>query len=141
MLLEPASLPDDAQSLKQIILSLRPQNDHLQEMVRLLKSELFGGKSESLPAVNHNQPQLFGPNDPVEPMGSDEGIIIPEHTRKRGGRKPLPEDLPPVEVVHDLPEGEKRCACGAGMRCLCTVNRRSSTGWGLNCRGQPQPTG
>jgi len=34
MFSESTNLPDDAQSLKQIIFSLQLQNDHLQEMVR-----------------------------------------------------------------------------------------------------------
>jgi transposase len=111
----PTSLPDDAQSLKQIIFSLQLQNDHLQEMVRLLKNELFGRKSESLPEANSNQLQLFGPNAAVEPISSDEQIVVPAHTRKNRGRKPLPKDLPRVEVVHELAEEDKRCACGAQM--------------------------
>ena len=30
----------------------------------------------------------------------------------RGKRKPLPAELPRVEVVHELPEHELTCACG-----------------------------
>ena len=45
----------------------------------------------------------------------EEEIAIAGHTRKKGGRKPLPEDLPRVEVVHDIPEEEKTCACGCKM--------------------------
>lgn len=115
MLSEPNNLPDDAQSLKQIISSQQQQIDYLQEMVRLLKNELFGRKSEALPAVNPNQLQLFNPDEPAEPVQSDEDIVVPEHTRKKRGRKPLPEDLPRVEVLHDIPEAEKRCACGAEL--------------------------
>lgn len=32
--------------------------------------------------------------------------------QRRGGRKPLPDNLPRVEIVHDLPSSEKQCACG-----------------------------
>jgi transposase len=115
MLSEPNNLPDDAQSLKQIISSQQQQIDYLQEMVRLLKNELFGRKSEALPAVTSNQMPLFDSNAPVEPIEKDEELAIPAHTRKKRGRKPLPEDLPRVEVVHDLPEEEKHCACGADL--------------------------
>ena len=31
------------------------------------------------------------------------------HCRKKGGRKPLPTHLPRVEVIHELPEAERRC--------------------------------
>ena len=115
MLLEPNNLPDDTQSLRKIIFSLQQQNEYLQEMVRLLKHELFGRKSEALPAVNPNQLQLFNPDEPAAPVKSDDDIVVPEHTRKKRGRKPLPEDLPRIEVLHDIPEAEKQCACGAQL--------------------------
>ncbi len=41
--------------------------------------------------------------------------MIPAHTRKKRGRKPLPEHLPRVEIIHDLPEEQKVCACGAAL--------------------------
>ena len=37
---------------------------------------------------------------------------------KKRGRKPLPADLPRVDVVHDLPEEEKHCDCGAPLSCI-----------------------
>ena len=77
MFSESNSLPDDAQSLKQIISSQQQQIDYLQEMVRLLKNELFGRKSEALPAVNPNQLQLFNPDEPAAPVNSDDDIVIP----------------------------------------------------------------
>jgi len=37
-------------------------------------------------------------------------VVVPAHERKaRGHRKALPENLPRVEVIHDLPESEKVC--------------------------------
>jgi len=38
-----------------------------------------------------------------------DSISIKEHTRTKRGRKPLPENLPRVEVIHDLIESEKVC--------------------------------
>jgi transposase len=115
MVSESNQLPDDAASLKQIIFSLQQQNDHLQEMVRLLQNEIFGRKSEVRPVIDPNQLQLFTPTETVEPVQPDESIAIKGHARKKRGRKPLPEDLPRIEVVHDLPEDEKQCACGAAL--------------------------
>ena len=37
---------------------------------------------------------------------------MPAHTRRRPVRKPLPESLPRQERVLDIPEVDKRCACG-----------------------------
>lgn len=115
MVSESNQLPEDAASLKQIIFSLQQQNDHLQEMVRLLQNEIFGRKSEVRPAIDPNQLPLFTPTETVEPVQPDESIAIKGHTRKKRGRKPLPEDLHRIEVVHDLPEDEKQCACGAAL--------------------------
>ncbi|MDH5325312.1 MAG: IS66 family transposase [Gammaproteobacteria bacterium] len=45
----------------------------------------------------------------------DSGIEVKAHKR-RGGRKPLPKDLPRTRIVHELSEEEKRCACGCQMQ-------------------------
>jgi hypothetical protein len=37
-------------------------------MNRLLKNELFIRKSETIPTANPDQPQLFAPDKPVEPI-------------------------------------------------------------------------
>lgn len=113
MVLELKQLPDDTESLKQIITSQQHQIDHLQEMVRLLQNEIFGRKSEARALVNPNQLQLFPPPAEPEPVEPDETIVIKGHARKKRGRKPLPADLPRVEVVHDIPDEQKQCACGA----------------------------
>ena len=46
---------------------------------------------------------------------SASSVVVAEHKRKKRGRKPLPADLPRVEVIHDLPENEKVCACGTQL--------------------------
>lgn len=111
-------LPDDAESLKQIIFSLQQKNDHLQEMVRLLQNEIFGRKSEVRSFDSPNQLQLFTPAAEPEPTEVDASIEIKGHTRKKRGRRPLPADLPRIEVVHDIDEEQKRCACGAQLSCI-----------------------
>ena len=118
MPLELNQLPDNTESLKQIITSQQHEIDHLQEMVRLLQNEIFGRKSEGRPLVNPNQLQLFTPPEEPEPIESDETIEIKGHARKKRGRKPLPADLPRVEILHDIPEEEKQCACGAQKSCI-----------------------
>jgi transposase len=35
--------------------------------------------------------------------------------KARGKRKPLPVELPRIDVVHDVPEAERTCACGTPM--------------------------
>jgi transposase len=39
----------------------------------------------------------------------DDKIIVPAHTRKKGGRKKLPETLPRVDVIHELSDEERIC--------------------------------
>ena len=92
----------------------------VEQMVCLLQKELFGRKSEKHVLPDHEQRQLF---DPIEALESDrrifeEKIVIPEHALKKRGRKPLPANLPRVDVVHDLPEEEKQCDCGATLSCI-----------------------
>ncbi|GGU69569.1 hypothetical protein GCM10009504_28420 [Pseudomonas laurentiana] len=41
---------------------------------------------------------------------AEEETIVP--ARRRGKRKPLPVDLPWIEVIHELPEHELTCTCG-----------------------------
>ena len=116
MSLQSSQLPDDTASLKQIIVSLQQQNDHLQEMLRLLQNELFGRKSERHPAEDIHQLPLFTPAaEPVKPASVDEPIEVKGHHRKKRGRKPLPANLPRIEVVHDISDEDKRCACGAAL--------------------------
>jgi transposase len=44
-----------------------------------------------------------------------ETITVPAHSRKKSGRKPLPDSLPREEVIHDISEEEKVCACGCQL--------------------------
>lgn len=69
--------------------------------------------TESLPSIPADQLPLFVSDASVASIQEDEKIFIPAHTPKKRGRKPLPADLPRVEVLHDISEDEKRCACGA----------------------------
>jgi transposase len=95
------------------------QIDYLEEQVRLLRNELFGRKSEKSPREDRDQIPLFGkqpetPDDTAAEMEEDT-VVIPSHSRKKRGRKPLPEHLPRVDVIHDLNDDEKMCACGHVM--------------------------
>ena len=39
----------------------------------------------------------------------EDAVVVSSHRRRRGARKPLPERLPRIEVVHELPELDRRC--------------------------------
>ena len=116
----PETLPDTPDELRQMIVELRDQYqrqiDVYVEQIRHLRQLLFGRRSEKL-SVDADMVQLplFDMPEPeqIEPVK----VIVETHERKKTGRKPLPPELPRVEVVIDLPEGEKVCGCG------CTLSR------------------
>ena len=86
---------------------------HLEEEKALLRQRLFGRKSEQTADPATPQMALFNEAESVaetvdEP--ADEEVVAP--TKRRGKRKPLPADLPRIEVIHELPEHELTCACG-----------------------------
>ncbi|MHC1727219.1 MAG: IS66 family transposase [Syntrophobacteraceae bacterium] len=51
----------------------------------------------------------------VEENRKQKPLTIPEHTRQRPKRKPLPDNLPRRDVIEDIPESDKVCACGATL--------------------------
>ncbi len=121
MNIELSSLHDDKSSLKKIIADqqrehqkVQEQISYLEEMVRLLKNELFGRKSAVRRESDANQLPLFT-HPEVSAPESVEDVVIENHTRKKRGRKPLPANLPRVDVIHDIPEADKQCACGNEM--------------------------
>lgn len=112
------NLPDSRKELKEIVLSNREKIKRLEEENRLLRLALFAPKSEKLPVKDSPQLLLF---DMPENLPEEEHIEkgdeteIGPYTRKKRGRKPLPEDLPREEIIRDIPETEKVCACGCAL--------------------------
>ena len=100
---------------------LEQDRAHLIEENRWLKQQLFGRSSEKRPAaVPANQSWLFNEAEAVaSPAEEVAEIAIPAHRRKVAGRKPIADDLPRVDVIHDLPEAEKICPKdGAALECI-----------------------
>lgn len=129
-------LPLDVASLHTIILSLHEKMDKMSEMsqnyelenkllrekIRYLQYQLYGRKSEKYVLQDDSEQKFLFEDKGEEAEGSavkdssrEEVIIVPEHNRKKKGRKPLPDDIPRVEVIHDLSEKEKVCPCGCEM--------------------------
>ncbi len=132
-MLNAADLPDDVDALKALV--LRQQAEHeaqarrqteqeaeyqqllqdyeqqisgLREQLNLALAKRFGTSSEQL---SPDQLRLFcEPVDETEPAtAEEESIEVPAHRRAKRGRRPLPENLPRVDVVHDLSDEEKVC--------------------------------
>ena len=123
------SLPDDASLSKDDVISLiddlqvkyQEKIHYLEEQLRLLKNELFGRSSEKRHEPHPDQRLLFGCEDDHgagKPPTSDETIVIAAHSRKKHGRKPLPKDLPRIDIVHDIDEEQKQCGCGQLKSCI-----------------------
>lgn len=122
---ETAQLPDTVEDLKEVIHSdkhfiefQQSRIEHLEKQVRLLKSRLYGRKSEKYVVdTDDKQMTLFDEAEEVaeEAPEKEEKITVAGHTRKKRGRKPLPKDLPRIEIAHDIPEEDKQCPCGCEM--------------------------
>ena len=120
MISMPKDLPDDPVLLKQLLEQMLLEREtskgrivHLEEENALLRQRLFGRKSEQ--TVDPATPQLALFNEAesvIEAIDEDaeEEVIAP--AKRRGKRKPLPADLPRIEVIHELPEHELTCVCG-----------------------------
>src|ERR1039458_9938687 len=122
MMLNDSKLPKTTEELEAIIrYAVTPYEsriEFLEERVKLLQKELFGRKSEKRrPDEDEGgrQLHLFNEAEAFAEEKTQTPLTVAEHTRQRPKRKPLPADLPRVEVIHDIDEAEKVCACGAQL--------------------------
>ena len=105
------NLPDDIEALKALVLKYRDEASTLREQLNILIARRFGPSSEK------HTPEQLGLFNEVEQSTQDESdeeaceeeLSVPAHSRKKPGRKPLPDYIERVEVLHDLPESEKVC--------------------------------
>ena len=123
------NLPDDASLPKDVVIFLVDELEvkyqekihYLEEQLRLFKNELFGRSSEKRHEPHADQMPLFEGDDDhgaIDTQTGEETIVIAAHSRKKRGRKPLPKDLPRVDIIHDLSEEEKQCGCGQLKSCI-----------------------
>lgn len=97
------------------------ENASLRHQLDVLCQRLFGKKSEK---VDPRQLQLAleqlanEPGPVAEPVEMDSGETpVRDHQRRRPtGRRPLPAHLPRQRVEIDVPDADKRCACGHARR-------------------------
>ena len=133
------SLPDDIDSLKALVLEQAAQsvqlterlqetsarNTYLEARVLTLTEQLnlalarrYAARSEKLAPdqlrlfdeaeVDMESVEIPGDEDRDDDADADT-VEIGAHLRKKRGRKPLPEALPRIEVIHDLPAAERIC--------------------------------
>ena len=105
-----ATLPVEAQ---EYIKNLEQRYEALEQSYKLLLLQKFGRKSEK-ELVEEKQQFLF---DSEESTSAEQDTVdlttpIKAYQRKKPGRKPIDESIPREEVIIDIPEEEKQCACG-----------------------------
>jgi len=123
---ETAVLPADVGGLQRLVVQLQQDNkvlrskaEVLEDELRLLRHKIFGRRSERFSVEDLRQSSLFDEAEyTIEEQAqklSEPGVEVSAYRRVKRGRKPLPADLPREEVVHDIPEEEKICTCGAPL--------------------------
>ena len=110
-------LPEDVSpEVKKIFDGLCQHINYLQDQVKMLSLRQFGPKSERFVPENPDQRSLFDEQEDATSCDApDEDVEIKSYTRKKPGRKPLPDHLPRAEGTHDLSPDEKICACGCQL--------------------------
>ena len=122
-----ASLPDEPGKLKALLAEkddalarsahqieiLEGKLAWFEEQLRLARHKRFGASSEKSP----DQASLFDEAEAlieIEETAEPEAAPAAPSNKRKPGRRPLPADLPREEVIHDLAEAEKVCACCGG---------------------------
>ena len=100
---------------------IEQQNKALEyfEELQLMRRRLFGRSAERLSEEDRKQLWLFNEAEMIaakeQVQQEPERVPVRAHSRVKRGRKPLPPDLPRVEVIHDIPEEQKICGCGEAL--------------------------
>src|SRR6476659_629573 len=101
-----ATLPDDPDLLKAMLLAERAESERLRQIIRELQRHRFGRRAESLP-----EEQLQLGLEEAEQVEAASQAKAEEHeldprkagaTRRRANRGALPAHLPRIETVVDI---------------------------------------
>ena len=82
----------------------------LQEKLNIALAKRYAASSEQCaPDQIHlfNEAEVDAPVDVAD--ADTDSVTIATHPRKKCGRKPLPDHLPRIDVIHELPETERHC--------------------------------
>ena len=90
-----------------------------EEQLAWYRNKRYGRATEQLSASELQQIRLFDEIErsadsplPVDSLPDEQPAAHAGGARRRPRRKPLPESLPRIERVIDIPDQDKRCACG-----------------------------
>lgn len=109
---------DELAALKAENTGLAARIKILEEQLRLATYKQFAPSSEKLSSLGHpdlffNEAEALGVKPETDAQSAE--IVVPAHTRERGKRKPIDAALPRQRIEHDIPEGQKTCACGCQL--------------------------
>ncbi len=129
-----SSTEQQLSSTEKQLQDIKNENDLLHEKVYLLTAKLYGKSTEKrkpkVPDLKYRQYFDIFPLDYHEldiskedradieksnETEEKETITIEKHERKKSGRKPIPEELPRREIIHDIEEKDKQCGCGCTL--------------------------
>jgi transposase len=120
---------------KMLLAAQRDKLKSLEEHVRLsnehalLKIKLFGRSSEKIKKQKPDlhvfdeakaTPQVLEEDTPLVPEASAldaalGNVTTPQKEPKKKGRKPIPGCYQRHDIIHDLPDHQKQCACGCAL--------------------------
>ena len=124
-----SELPDDPATLQGMVAFLSSDNvlleaenvrlkrraAYLEERLNILVAKRFGHSSEKWVDPKQLLLDLFDEAEevvaatPAEEEADTTDVPVSGNPRKKPGRKPLPPELPRVEVIHEVPEAERVC--------------------------------
>ncbi|PLC51978.1 hypothetical protein CR155_20575 [Pollutimonas nitritireducens] len=104
---------------RRVAIEVALQVQKLLEEIRLARHKMFAASSEA----HLGQGSLFNEAEAivgasVDDDDQDEGDDPPSTVSRpaaRGKRRPLPPELPRVDIILDVPEAQRLCACGKHM--------------------------
>jgi hypothetical protein len=115
MTIEADGLPDDAGTLKAMLIAERVRNERLLQIIKELQRHRFGRRAETLP----EDQMLLGLEDVEQVAASDEAATdtanpaerTARSAKRRMNRGSLPAHLPRIEMVVDIEDHTCPC-CG-----------------------------
>jgi len=100
------------------IRELKNENLVLKEELAIAKYRQYARSSEQL-KLDPNQKLLFNEEAAQKsqkaPVDDNDKVEVTSYKRRKCGRKPIDPNLPREDVVIDIDESEKTCACGAKL--------------------------
>lgn len=95
--------------------------NHLIEQFILARQRMFGSSSEQSSGQGHlfNEAEALAEcsteAQDLASIPAESASPVPKAKPSRGKRAALPAELERVDIVHDVPEAERTCACGTPM--------------------------